>query len=190
MHVIVYTGLSWTATRSHGSATGEIYAKCTVHILCLYGDTVHLCGAHRYLSIACIYCRRPPAPAVSSKLTFLSFELTFLSCKLTFLSCKLTFLSCKLTFLVTAFSRGKPFETGCLPLSYSGNPGVNDESHRGCAHGQRLRQVADGAVGKGRLGRRALHRYVYPIARRPDAPCEIRGLPLSCHCNSGVNSRY
>jgi CRP-like cAMP-binding protein len=28
----------------------------------------------------------------------------------------------------------KPFDTGCLPLSHSGNPGVNGVSHReGCA---------------------------------------------------------
>jgi hypothetical protein len=27
--------------------------------------------------------------------------------------------------------RGYPVNTGCLPLSYSGNPGVNDESYRG-----------------------------------------------------------
>ena len=30
-----------------------------------------------------------------------------------------------------------PFDTGCLPLSYSGDPGVNGVSHRG-ANGKRL----------------------------------------------------
>ena len=34
-----------------------------------------------------------------------------------------------------------PFETGCLPLSCSGNPGVNDGSHRG-ANWKRLGQRA------------------------------------------------
>jgi hypothetical protein len=28
-------------------------------------------------------------------------------------------------------TRALPFNTGCLPLSYSSNPGVNDESYRG-----------------------------------------------------------
>ena len=28
-----------------------------------------------------------------------------------------------------------PFDTGCLPLSYSGNPGVNGVSHRGANFG-------------------------------------------------------
>jgi hypothetical protein len=51
--------------------------------------------------------------AVGQKLTFLSSELTFFSSKLAFLS-----------------SRGYPLNTGCLPLSYSGNPGVNGVSHR------------------------------------------------------------
>jgi hypothetical protein len=27
--------------------------------------------------------------------------------------------------------RGEPIDTGCVPLSYSGNPGVNGVSHRG-----------------------------------------------------------
>ena len=48
--------------------------------------------------------------------------------KLTFLSSKLTFLSSELTFLS---SRGHPFDTGCSPLSYSGNSGVHGVSHRG-----------------------------------------------------------
>jgi hypothetical protein len=26
---------------------------------------------------------------------------------------------------------GNPFNSGCLPLNYSGNPGVNGVSHRG-----------------------------------------------------------
>ena len=43
---------------------------------------------------------------------------------------KLTFLSSKLTFLSLV---SHPFNTGCLPLSYSSNPGVNAVSHReGC----------------------------------------------------------
>ena len=63
-----------------------------------------------------------------TKLTFLSSKLTFLSYELTFLSSKLTFLSSKLTFLS---SRGHPFETVCLPLSYSGNPGVKQRISQG-----------------------------------------------------------
>ena len=36
--------------------------------------------------------------------------------------------------------RRVPFDTVCLPLSYSGNPGVNGVSHRG-VHGKRLPAV-------------------------------------------------
>jgi hypothetical protein len=103
---------------------------------------------------------------LSSELTFLSSELTFLSSELTFLSFKVAFLSSELTFLSSHhFLSSKhsvspsipavypckgiyyalyllyiiyPF-TGCLPLSYSGSPGVNGASHRGVG-GERSRQ--------------------------------------------------
>ena len=49
------------------------------------------------------------------------------SLKLTFLSSKLTFRSSKLTSL----SPPPPFDTGCLPLSCSGNPGVDRRISQG-----------------------------------------------------------
>jgi hypothetical protein len=47
--------------------------------------------------------------------------------KLRFLSLKLRFLSRRLTFL----GRGNPFDTGSVPLSYGGNPGVRRRISQG-----------------------------------------------------------
>jgi hypothetical protein len=40
----------------------------------------------------------------------------------------------------TSASCGCPFNTGCLPLNHSGNPGVNGVSYRG-VNGKRLAQA-------------------------------------------------
>ena len=105
----------------------------------------------------------------------------------TFLSSKLTFLSCKLTFLS---SRGRPFDAGWLPLSYSGNPGVKWRSKMTFAPPPRER----GSLRAPDLGEGQRQQRVDVIQRAADTeprnPCEIRRLRLGCHGNSGVTSRH
>ena len=73
--------LEGLACQAMGTRKGGGEFKCTVHMLCVYGDTVHL-----------LMLWVSERASVSSNRS-LQLKLTFLSLKLTFLSINLTFLS-------------------------------------------------------------------------------------------------
>ena len=76
-----------------------------------------------------------------------------------------------------------PVNSVCLPLSYSGNPGVNDVSYRG---GCMACLLVDQAASDGDE-KTAQAQYRRLVACHP---CEIHRLPLDSHCNSGVTRQY
>jgi len=80
---------------------------------------------------------------------------------------ELTFLSLKLTFLSLA---SHPFRTVGLPLSDSGNPGVNGVSHRGCAPWLRLRFAVPSACAPCDVSERASERASERFRHPP--PCQ------------------
>ena len=76
----------------------------------------------------------------------------------------------------------RPFDAGCLPLSYSGNPRVNDESHRGCLLKADIFDGSDPFVRiqwNGQLvGQTPVGKQAFPFTG-----C----VPLSCSSDPGVN---
>jgi hypothetical protein len=110
--------------------------KCTVHILCLYGDTVHLCAADEPIPPCKIhtgYVRRILQGGGRLSMCTHTAQPTNQS-SACYLHCFFDTMVVSERFPLWTHTPSTlavyPFYTGCLPLSYSGNPGVNGVSHR------------------------------------------------------------
>ena len=79
-----------------------------------------------------------------------------------------------------------PFNTGCLPLSYSGNPGVRWRISQGFG----LKVLRGWRVASNITSYMDLRGGVHTLADRRPSLEDMAFTHMGCHDDSGVNSQY